>query len=136
MAHALWGYEGPCKNVHGHSYKLFITVIGKIKEGSSSHRDAMVMDFSDLKKIVNENIISKYDHALVLDANIPEELKKTASGMSDKIVFIKGMPTCETLAALFAEILKKKLPSGIELHHLKLRETATSYAEWFAGDNS
>lgn len=135
MAHALWGYEGPCKNIHGHSYKLFITVTGKIKEASSSPEEAMVMDFSGLKKIVNENIILKYDHALVLDENIPSELKKSANILSNKIIYVNGMPTCEFLAVSFAAILKNKFSPGIRLHHLKLQETATSFAEWFAEDN-
>lgn len=135
MAHALWGYEGPCKNVHGHSYKLFISVAGQIKDDGSSPDEAMVIDFSALKKIVHENIISRYDHSLVLDQNIPEEMKRAAEVMSKKIVYIKGMPTCEALAVIFARILKDRFPAGIILHHLKLQETATSFAEWYASEN-
>ncbi len=135
MAHALFGYDGPCKNIHGHSYKLFVTVKGKVKVGSSSPKSTMVMDFSELKKIVWENIISKYDHSLVLDENIPHDLKLAANKMSEKIIYVNGMPTCELLTIIFSDILLIKIPTDIKLHHLKLQETATSFAEWFAEEN-
>ncbi|HLU85688.1 MAG TPA: 6-carboxytetrahydropterin synthase, partial [Vicingaceae bacterium] len=67
MAHALIGYDGPCKNIHGHSYRLNVTVKGKVKNGTSDSDEGMVVDFGIIKKIVNELIVDKYDHALVLN---------------------------------------------------------------------
>ncbi len=52
MAHALYGYNGPCKNIHGHSYKLCVCVIGDVIKDETNAKNGMVMDFSDLKKIV------------------------------------------------------------------------------------
>ena len=77
MAHALFNYDGPCKNIHGHSYKLAITVKGKPISDTSNIKQGMVIDFSVIKEIVNKVIIEKYDHALVLnkaDATIFNEL--------------------------------------------------------------
>ena len=54
--HALYGYDGKCKNVHGHSYKLSVTVIGKPITDTSNVKFGMVIDFSDLKKIIKEEI--------------------------------------------------------------------------------
>ncbi len=135
MAHALWGYEGPCKNIHGHSYKLWVTVSGKITDGSSRPKNSMVMDFSEIKKIVTEKIIFPFDHSLLLDSGIPEKLKRTAEKLSGKIIFTNGMPTCEMIVCIFAGILQKSFPPEIMLHHLKLQETSTSFAEWFYADN-
>ena len=69
--HALYGYDGKCKNVHGHSYKLSVTVIGEPITDSNNVKFGMVIDFTDLKKIVNEQVISVFDHSLVLNLNSP-----------------------------------------------------------------
>ena len=68
MAHALYGYDGLCANLHGHSYKLLVTVRGGVKN-EEEPKQGMVIDFSVLKSIVKSLIISKYDHSLVLNAN-------------------------------------------------------------------
>ena len=69
MAHALNNYDGLCRNIHGHSYKLRVTLIGQPSNDKTSPKKGMLIDFSDIKKIVRESIIDKYDHALVLNQN-------------------------------------------------------------------
>lgn len=135
MAHALEGYDGLCKNIHGHSYKLFVTVIGQASPATcNSAKEGMVIDFKDLKQIVGSHIVDKYDHALVLK-RIPknEALKENLS--NHHIELTDYQPTCENMIADFASILRKNLPSAVQLHHIKLHETATSFAEWYATDN-
>jgi 6-pyruvoyltetrahydropterin/6-carboxytetrahydropterin synthase len=66
MAHALWNYDGPCRNIHGHSYRLFVTVSGKPLNDPASNRNGMLMDFSELKAIVRTTVIDQFDHALVV----------------------------------------------------------------------
>jgi 6-pyruvoyltetrahydropterin/6-carboxytetrahydropterin synthase len=56
--------------------------------------------------------------------------------MYDKVHLMDFQPTCENLVVYIAKIIKERLPQGVELFSLKLYETATSYAEWFASDNS
>ena len=134
MAHALDFHEGKCKNIHGHSYKLGVTLIGIPKENKNSDA-GMVMDFGELKSIVKELIVDKLDHALVLhkdSAYYSDNIKK----LTQKLVLVDYQPTCENMLLDFKEILKNTLPQDIKLLHLKLRETATGYAEWFAEDNS
>ena len=63
--HALYGYDGKCRNVHGHSYKLSVTVIGTPITDTSNVKLGMVIDFGDLKKIVKEEIVDPFDHATV-----------------------------------------------------------------------
>ena len=67
-AHALDGYDGPCREIHGHSYRLFVTVKGTPAEDASNPKCGMVLDFGVLKRIVSEEIVSHFDHALVLRA--------------------------------------------------------------------
>ena len=65
-AHALDGYDGPCREIHGHSYRLFVTVAGRPVADPENPKYGMVMDFGVLKRIVNEQIVSRFDHAFVL----------------------------------------------------------------------
>lgn len=136
MAHALYGYDGLCKNIHGHTYYLYVTVKGKPEANSSSPKYGMVMDFGDLKKIVRSAIIDQLDHALVVNGNSPhKEIKNIDLPGFDKVVLVNYQPTCENLLIDFAERLKGLLPKNIKLFSLKLCETVTSSAEWFAEDN-
>ena len=63
--HALYGYDGKCKNVHGHSYKLYVTVIGSPITDTTNVKLGMVIDFGDLKKIVKQEVVDKFDHATI-----------------------------------------------------------------------
>ena len=134
MAHALLNHDGPCKNIHGHSYLLSVTLKGKPITDSSSPKAGMVVDFSDIKKIVNKEIVQPLDHALVLNKNTADKIVK---GLQDqKLILLDFQPTCENLVILFADKLINNLPSNVMLHHLLLRETTSSYAEWYAEDNT
>jgi 6-pyruvoyltetrahydropterin/6-carboxytetrahydropterin synthase len=134
MAHALLGYDGLCRNIHGHSYTLVVSIKGMPVTDPDSPKKGMLIDFKDLKNIIKENIISKFDHALVLNDETPSELLDMLMKNYDKIVVKPYQPTTENLIAEFADEIKKLLPSHLILHSLRLRETPTSYAEWFAED--
>ncbi|MEZ5082873.1 MAG: 6-carboxytetrahydropterin synthase [Bacteroidales bacterium] len=136
MAHALLGYDGACKFVHGHSYGLSVTVIGNPIKDESSPKLGMVIDFGDLKKIVKETVVDVFDHALVLNAKTPRESFSMTKELFDKMIFVEYQPTSENMVADFAGRIGSKLPSGMKLHSIRLRETATSFADWFASDNN
>jgi len=134
MAHALHGYDGLCKNIHGHSYKLWVTLKGDIKDESGHKKDGMVLDFSLLKKIVKPTIIDKYDHSLVLNANSPHaEIDLSAF---DKVFHLPYQPTSENLVHDFAKTIIKLLPENVTLYKIVLSETANSFAEWCCDDNN
>lgn len=135
MAHALYGYDGPCRNIHGHSYNLFVTIKGKPVCNSNSPKDGMLMDFGDLKNSIKNLIIDKFDHSLVLNNKVDAANLKKTDGMFGNIVLVNYQPTSENMLIDFAKQIKKSLPKNVLLHSLKLCETATSYAEWFADDN-
>ena len=134
--HALYGYDGKCKNVHGHSYKLSVTVIGKPITDNSNVKFGMVIDFTDLKKIVKEEIVDQFDHATVFNKNTPHiELAKELQSRDHHVILVDYQPTSENMVIDFANRIKIRLPQGIELHSLKLQETETSFAEWYQSDN-
>ena len=134
-AHALEGYDGPCREIHGHSYRLFVTIKGTPSTDPTNPKQGMVMDFGVLKKIVNEEIISRFDHALVLRTTADEGLRRVLAEQFDNVVTVEYQPTCENMLDDFARRLMKRLPEGVTLHSLRLHETASSYAEWFSEDN-
>lgn len=135
MAHALHEYDGLCKNIHGHTYKLQVTLCGKINTDEKSTKLGMVIDFSDLKQIVKIPIVDKFDHALVVNKrhNLLADVGKYQE--EGKFIELPFQPTCENLVAYFAEIIQPRLPENIELYSIRLYETPTSYGEWFAEDN-
>jgi 6-pyruvoyltetrahydropterin/6-carboxytetrahydropterin synthase len=135
MAHALWNYDGPCKNLHGHSYRLYVTVAGYPVNDRKDPKNGMVIDFGDLKQIVNETIIKKLDHAVIISREVPEDFYRGLGPMLEKLQVVDYQPTCENMIVDFALQIMNRLPEGLELFSLRLHETATSYAEWSASDN-
>ncbi len=134
--HALYGHDGKCKNIHGHSYKLSVTVLGNPVLDFNDPKFGMIMDFSDLKKIVKEEIVDRFDHATIFNKNTPHiELANNLKSLGHNVVLVDYQPTSEMLVTDFADKIKNRLPKNIKLFSLKLRETASCYAEWYANDN-
>ena len=136
MAHVLKDYDGPCKHIHGHSYGLYVTLMGEPIDDPNSPKKGMVMDFKDLKAIVKSSIIELYDHSLVISKDHEPELIEEMQKRFGKVNIVDYQPTSENLLVDFATRIRNRLPGGIKLHNLKLCETATAFAEWFANDNA
>ncbi|MFI3293035.1 MAG: 6-carboxytetrahydropterin synthase [Rikenellaceae bacterium] len=135
-AHALEGYDGACREIHGHSYRLFVTIIGEPIADMSHPKCGMVMDFGELKRIVNEQIVSVMDHAFVMRRSSQSDtIERGMKGVFSNIILVDYQPTCENMLSDFATRIMSQLPSGVELYSLKLHETATSFAEWYHSDN-
>ena len=132
-AHALPGYDGKCRNIHGHSYLMYVTVKGENLNGTNSPKEGMVVDFKQLKAIVNENIVDVLDHALIMHAASP--LSEELAQAYPNVIMVDFQPSTENLICWFAQVLSGKLPQGVELFSIKLYETAGSFAEWYASDN-
>lgn len=106
-AHSLPDYPGPCRNIHGHTYRLEVTVKGEIDVETG-----LVMDFYDLKRIVKGHAVGKLDHRYLNDV-------------------LPCIPTAENVAVWICRSLRDKLPG---LFKIKLWETPTSFVEVFAAD--
>ena len=135
MAHALAGYDGPCRHIHGHSYEFFVTVLGEPITDTNHPHCGMVMDFRQLKELVREQIVDEFDHSLVLKRDTAPDPLVNLSDFVGRLILVDYQPTSENLLHDFAGRLRERLPEGISLFSLKLRETVTSSAEWFALDN-
>lgn len=130
-AHALEGYYGKCKDIHGHSYHLKITVIGRVHLDADKVEDSMVMDFTDLKKIVKGQVIDLFDHKLVLkDDSRFRGIEKN----NERVLYVPYQPTCENMLLDIVMKIQDKMPEDVKLHSAFLRETPRSYAEWYAAD--
>lgn len=136
MAHALHGYNGVCSNIHGHSYNLEITVAGKVQHAPGKPSDGMVMDFHELKTIVRKNVVDKFDHALMVNSLIDPDHTDALKKATGRIWIVDFQPTTENIIIYIAGILTPLLPEGVSLYSIKLYETVTSFAEWFATDNT
>jgi 6-pyruvoyltetrahydropterin/6-carboxytetrahydropterin synthase len=135
MAHVLVNYDGPCRNVHGHSYLLYVTLSGIPLNDRNNPKNGMVMDFTDLDNLVKTKITDKFDHSVVLSKDFDNNKREIIAEAFGNTIIVDYQPTCENLIVDFAGRIKKELPAGIRLHSMRLYETAKSYAEWFASDN-
>lgn len=104
-AHRLPEYDGPCSMLHGHSYKLFVGIKGRVKF------DGVVFDFSSLKEVITNKIICKLDHKYLNDFK--------------EMDFPYNCPTAENMILWIKDVLNNNYLSFIRLY-----ETETSYAEW------
>lgn len=135
IAHALDHHDGKCKNLHGHSYHLIVTVIGTPTDQWGDAKDGMVVDFSELKAIVKREIVDLFDHALVLRKE-SKFVQAITAEMNPRLLLVDYTPTCENMLLDMVARIRPHLPATAALHHVSLRETANSYAEWFASDNA
>jgi len=133
-AHALKGYDGPCRNIHGHSYELAVTVTAVPITDAASPKCGMIMDFGDLKCLIKSGITDLFDHALILPESFKDQGLIPEGEPFANVVYVDYQPTSENILLDFAGRISRLLPEGITLHHLMLRETSTSYAEWYLSD--
>jgi 6-pyruvoyltetrahydropterin/6-carboxytetrahydropterin synthase len=131
----LWNYDGACRNIHGHSYRLFVTLIGMPVADSKDPKFGMVLDFKDLKALVKGPVVDFLDHSLVLYKEAGGEVLSHIKSMYKKVHLFDFQPTVENLVLFIVETIRGNLPPSLDLHSVKLYETATSYGEWFAEDN-
>ena len=135
MAHALHNYQGPCRNIHGHTYQFSVTLLGMPIQKEKTPHDGMVTDFGNIKRIVWESVIDKFDHALVLNQNSAISRNKEVKDECEKLIVLPFQPTCENLLIYFVSLLKPEFNNEPELIAARLDETTNSYAEWYLSDN-
>jgi 6-pyruvoyltetrahydropterin/6-carboxytetrahydropterin synthase len=130
MAHALEGHDGACSRIHGHSYRLWVTVTGEPSTDAASPKQGMVVDFGDLKRIVGEEIVARFDHAFVVRRTAENSaLVDAMAAHYEGVRVVDWQPTSENLVGHFAELLRPRLPAGVILRAIRLSETASSFAD-------
>ena len=129
-AHSLEGYDGACSQIHGHSYRLEVTVEGTPLESAGHPKDGMVMDFGVLKSIVNREIVNRLDHSFTIRRTEQNgELIEMLQRHYTNIHVVDYQPTSENMLIDMAARLTPVMPEGVRLCKLTLYETATSKAE-------
>lgn len=128
MAHAIHGYEGACKHLHGHSYELQVSVRQAIATDDYIASPGFVIDFKVLKGLVQTHVINQLDHRLVL-SNAYLQQHPFIKEAPNLFVW-NAEPSAENLLVFVQQQLQQHLPHDVKLAALKLYETADSFAEW------
>jgi 6-pyruvoyltetrahydropterin/6-carboxytetrahydropterin synthase len=122
-------HKGLCNNIHGHTYKLIVTL-----KSDKLNDEGMLMDFKDLKMIMNKVVMDQYDHAFLTDTGTSSSLESTIATLlkdaGKRVVFLDYITTAENMAKGLYDELKVELPT---LYKVRLYETPTSYAEYTGG---
>ena len=128
-AHVLTNHQGLCKNLHGHTYRVDVSV----SQAADDDRD-MVIDFKDLKGIANEVVCDRFDHAFIYNTESVGEREIAAvvekNGM--RTVAIPFRSTAENLAKYFHELLAPRIAAPSQIASVRVWETADSCAEYRA----
>lgn len=105
-AHRLSNYEGKCKRIHGHNYKMIV-----LCEADELDERGILVDFGDIKKVAKEFIVEQFDHKLILKQGTTQNIKIAEAIEDDWIVWVDYNPTAENMAKHFLEIMRKHIPS-------------------------
>ena len=127
-AHAVHGYDGPCKNIHGHSYELHVTVAAQELVEDYIAPPGFLIDFKDIKRIVKAEIVDYFDHKLVLSRLYLAAHPEIAA--HENLIIWDQEPSAENILLYTRKQLNKILPENIKIRSMRLYETRTSYAEW------
>ncbi|RBL89070.1 6-pyruvoyl trahydropterin synthase family protein [Chitinophaga flava] len=129
-AHALHRYNGKCRNIHGHSYKLHVTVRDKAHQGEYLPAPGILVDFKDIKAVVQSHIVEHFDHRLILSADyvVAHPFCET----QENLWVWEMEPSAENMVLYMQKVLQDVLPAEVSLASLRLYETSDSYAEWVA----
>jgi 6-pyruvoyltetrahydropterin/6-carboxytetrahydropterin synthase len=133
-AHAIYGYQGACKNIHGHSYELQVTIAANNNEDEFIEAPGFIIDFKEIKHIVKTNIVEQFDHKLILSEAFIKA-NKTIDTQQNLVVW-KYEPTAENILIHIKKNLFNLLSKDLKLVHLKLYETKDSFAEWIPSNHS
>ena len=123
-AHILTNHCGLCKNLHGHTYRVDVSVSADVPNDGD-----MVIDFKDLKRIATEVICDKFDHAFIYNSHSEgeREIAAVVEKHSMRTIALPFRSTAENLAGYFYSELKEKIPG---LYCVKVWETADGSAEY------
>lgn len=138
MAHMLAGHESLCANVHGHTYRMQVTVAHKTPHNLEPKGPAMgmIVDFKDLKTIIKELIVDKLDHSFMTWENSSDtcerEIARALVKYNKKVAVVSYRPTAENMAVAFKRLIKERLQE-LKVDYVVVKvsvwETPTSFAE-------
>ena len=131
--HRIPNHKSQCRNLHGHRYRLEITLSGDIIAAETASENGMVMDFSDVKAIARKSVVDVWDHAFLVYKNDLEVLNFLNTLANHKTVIFPTVPTAENMAAEAFKILKAQYQdiygNHLKLERVRLYETPNSWAD-------
>lgn len=122
-AHRLSNHAGDCRQIHGHTYKLEVTISGQVQANTD-----MVLDFKVLKEILKSAVLAPFDHTLILKDNLQN--RQDFAHYTGRVTWLPSEPTAERMALFLADSIGSLLPASTRLETLRLFETSNSYATW------
>lgn len=130
-AHRVLGHAGPCAYLHGHRYRLQVVV-----EAPDLNALGMLIDFGEIKRIVNEQLVSKWDHAALFryDDPLVPAVQRAQPDAPERVITLPDNPTAEVMAKTAFREIAKALPEGLSLSEVTLWETPDSSASVNLGD--
>ena len=137
--HRIPFHDSLCKNVHGHRYRLEVTVEGEIQPARGDSNDGMVLDFGRVKEIMNDLVVSQWDHSFLVwdqDSKMLQSLR--ILGSHHRTIILPCVPTAENLATLIFERLETKIDevfeNDLKLFRVRLYETPNCFADAYMGE--
>jgi len=134
--HRIPNHEGQCRHIHGHRYVIEVTLLGDVLNHQGYADDGMVLDFGDIKKLTNELIVSKWDHAFLVAKEDESLVNFLGSIQGHKTVVLDVIPTVENLAqtafSILEPVLKNNFSGRLNLSRLRLYETPNCWADVYA----
>ncbi|MCK9272747.1 6-carboxytetrahydropterin synthase QueD [Candidatus Gracilibacteria bacterium] len=132
MGHRIPNHTSQCSNIHGHRYKIEITLEGDIIDNKGASNEGMIIDFGDIKKITKEFIDSKLDHGYMgYKGDVVLDLIKKENFKYIEVDFI---PTAENIAVWIFNELSPKFQNiygkNLKLHKIKLYETPNNFVSY------
>ncbi len=118
--HRLLNYEGKCKYLHGHNGRAVIAI-----ESASLDKRGMVVDFSDIKRIVSNWIDENLDHRMILHRDDPA--RPYLEKLGEPLYLVDTNPTAENIAKLIFDYAKSQ---GIPIVEARLWETPHCFATY------
>jgi 6-pyruvoyltetrahydropterin/6-carboxytetrahydropterin synthase len=131
MGHRVSNHKGKCRNLHGHRYKIEVGVDDKLITENGASDEGMVIDFSDLKQTMIEEIDAPLDHGFMIyeKDQFIEQFRFFMTGYDQKIIIVPFVPTAENISKYLYQIMRNKLnEKGIKISYVKIYETPTSSA--------
>lgn len=124
-AHFLSGYEGKCSNIHGHRWKLEVTVQNETLEQTGQMR-GMIVDFGQLKDDIKK-IADEFDHSFIIEEGTLKEKTVEALREEFRMIFVHFRPTAENFAKYFYDRVKE---NGYDVKLVKVYETPNNMAAY------
>lgn len=132
MGHRVPNHKNKCKNLHGHRYKLELTVNGEIKDDKGSSDEGMVADFGDIKEIMKLKVHDPLDHCFMIYEKDPLFFEGSKIELNEREGFfvVPFIPTAENIVYWCYKQIQGTLPQGVSVRKLRLYETPNSWAEF------